>query len=112
MKQKSYARYNNAEIIIIIISLPCIQNRGVLPGGEFLLELCYSDPRDSKLYTEPGADPAGENELIYKLYVGPNGLNGNGGGDYYYCRPYGNAYQAIAVKGETVRRSNGNRETF
>lgn len=63
---------------------------------ELFFEVSYSDPSDSKLYTEPGADPAGD-DLIYKLYVG-GGL-GVGGGDYYYCRPYGNAYQAIAVKG-------------
>ena len=44
-----------------------------------MLELQYSDPRDSKLYTEPGADPEYDG-LIYKLYVG--------GGEYYYCRPY------------------------
>lgn len=48
------------------------------PSSELLLELAYSDPKDSKLYTEPGVDPEGE-DLIYKLYVG---------GEYYYCRPY------------------------
>ena len=36
---------------------------------ELFLEVSYSDPRDSKLYTEPGADPAADG-LIYKLYVG------------------------------------------
>ena len=60
--------------------------------GELLLELDYSDPRDSKLYTEPGADPADNDNLIYKLYVG---------GEYYYCRPYRHNYHRVrAVSGE------------
>ncbi|TRY67147.1 hypothetical protein TCAL_02951 [Tigriopus californicus] len=54
------------------------------PSSELLLELTYSDPKDSKLYTEPGVDPEGE-DLIYKLYVG---------GEYYYCRPYRPNYSA------------------
>ena len=56
-----------------------------------LLELHYSDPRDSKLYTEPGADPlAASNDddadgIVYRLFKpGPDGT----GGEYYYCRPY------------------------
>ena len=66
---------------------------------ELFLEVSYSDPRDSKLYTEPGADPAADG-LIYKLYVG--GQFGGGGEHYYYCRPYGHVYQSIEVKGEAA----------
>ena len=66
---------------------------------ELFLEVSYSDPRDSKLYTEPGADPAADS-LIYKLYVG--GKFGGGGEHYYYCRPYGHVYQSIEVKGEAA----------
>ena len=75
-------------------------------GGLFL-EVSYSDPRDSKLYTEPGADPAADG-LIYKLYVGGkfggDGRDGGAGGGehYYYCRPYGHVYQSVEVKGEAA----------
>ena len=67
--------------------------------GELFLEVSYSDPRDSKLYTEPGVDPAADG-LIYKLYVG--GKFGGGGEHYYYCRPYGHVYQSVEVKGEAA----------
>ena len=76
--------------------------------GELFLEVSYSDPRDSKLYTEPGADPAADG-LIYKLYVGGkfggggrDGGAGGGGEHYYYCRPYGHVYQSVEVKGEAA----------
>ena len=72
---------------------------------ELFLEVSYSDPRDSKLYTEPGADPAADG-LIYKLYVGGKfgggGRGGGGGEHYYYCRPYGHVYQSVEVKGEAA----------
>ncbi len=79
--------------------------------GELLLELHYSDPRDSKVYSQPGGLGAAasnsnkskvdgsnsnlvngeeeEEELIYKLYVG---------GEYYYCRPYRPNYEAVRSK--------------
>ena len=77
-------------------------------GEQLFLEVSYSDPRDSKLYTEPGADPAADG-LIYKLYVGGKFGGGGGGRDgvtggehYYYCRPYGHVYQSVEVKGEAA----------
>ncbi|CAB4063196.1 unnamed protein product [Lepeophtheirus salmonis] len=45
-------------------------------GNDLYLELQYSDPSDSKLYTQPGTDP---DDMVYKLYVGD---------EEYYCRPY------------------------
>ena len=74
---------------------------------ELFLEVSYSDPRDSKLYTEPGADPAADS-LVYKLYVG--GKFGRGGEHYYYCRPYGHVYQSIEVKGEAAPSKSGEAE--
>ena len=77
--------------------------------GELFLEVSYSDPRDSKLYTEPGADPAADG-LIYKLYVGGKfggGRGGGGGEHYYYCRPYGHVYQSVEVKGEAAADKSG-----
>ena len=44
---------------------------------EFLVEVPYTDPKDSKLYTQPGVDPS--DDQIYKVYVGSETL---------YCRPY------------------------
>lgn len=76
---------------------------------ELFLEVSYSDPRDSKLYTEPGADPAADS-LIYKLYVG--GKFGRGGEHYYYCRPYGHVYQSIEVKGEAALSKPGEDEGY
>ena len=67
--------------------------------NELFLELQYADPRDSKLYTEPGADPEGEEELIYKLYVG---------GEYYYCKPYRPNYQQVKVRSGTANSSSTN----
>eukprot|EP00095_Tigriopus_kingsejongensis_P002515 snap_masked-scaffold185_size275389-processed-gene-1.7 protein:Tk02515 transcript:snap_masked-scaffold185_size275389-processed-gene-1.7-mRNA-1 annotation:"PREDICTED: mono" len=61
------------------------QSGNSIQSGEFLLELAYSDPKDSKLYTEPGVDPESD-DLIYKLYVG---------GEYYYCRPYRPNYSVV-----------------
>jgi len=40
-------------------------------------EVPYTDPRDSKLYTQPGVDPF--DSEIYKVYVTNEAL---------YCRPY------------------------
>ena len=45
------------------------------------LDVVYSDPKDSKLYQVPGADPRPEAEdVLYKVYVS--------GREAQYCRPY------------------------
>ncbi len=44
---------------------------------DFVVEVPYTDPKDSKLYTQPGIDPS--DDQIYKVYVGTETL---------YCRPY------------------------
>ena len=78
-------------------------------GEQLFLEVSYSDPRDSKLYTEPGADPAADS-LIYKLYVGGafgSAAAGAGGEHYYYCRPYGHVYQSVEVKGDVAASDSG-----
>jgi hypothetical protein len=51
--------------------------RVVFNTTDVMVETPYTDPRDSKLYTQPGIDPS-DNE-VYKVYVGQEGL---------YCRPY------------------------
>ena len=45
------------------------------------LDVVYSDPKDSKLYQVPGAEPKPESEdVLYKVYVS--------GREAQYCRPY------------------------
>ena len=45
------------------------------------LDVVYSDPKDSKLYQVPGAEPRPESEdMLYKVYVS--------GREAQYCRPY------------------------
>ena len=39
--------------------------------------MIYNEPRDSKLYTQPGIDP--DDSLKYKLYVG---------NESFYCKPF------------------------
>ena len=43
---------------------------------QLFLEVIYNEPRDSKLYTQPGIDP--DDSLKYKLYVG---------NESFYCKP-------------------------
>jgi len=46
------------------------------------LDVVYSDPKDSKLYQVPGAEPRPETEdVIYKVYASPSQ-------EKMYCRPY------------------------
>ena len=47
------------------------------------MDVVYSDPKDSKLYQVPGADPRPETEadVLYKVYV-------SSGREAQYCRPY------------------------
>ena len=45
---------------------------------QLFLEVIYNEPRDSKLYTQPGIDP--DDSLKYKLYVG---------NESFYCKPMG-----------------------
>ena len=45
---------------------------------QLFLEVIYNEPRDSKLYTQPGVDP--DDSLKYKLYVG---------NESFYCKPLG-----------------------
>ena len=46
------------------------------------MDVVYSDPKDSKLYQVPGAEPRPETEdVLYKVYV-------SSGREAQYCRPY------------------------
>ena len=63
---------------------------------QLFLEVIYNEPRDSKLYTQPGIDP--DDSLKYKLYVG---------NESFYCKPlscptnYPN-YEQIQNPGENM----------
>jgi len=86
---------NNVDIF------PVFSNETIitLQSGELFLELAYADPRDSKgIYVEPGWDPSSassgtDDNAIYKLYVDED--------NYYYCRPYRAAYQAVRAGSKT-----------
>lgn len=64
---------------------------------QIFLEVVYNEPKDSKLYTQPGADP--DDGLKYKLYVG---------NEAFYCRPYTSSdvyhyYEQIRKPGKTQK---------
>jgi len=77
--------------LLVLDSSSVHSSSGNNGGKELFLELAYADPKDSKqdIYVEPGWDPnnADEEKNLYKLYVGED--------NYYYCRPYRAAYQAV-----------------
>ena len=58
------------------------------------LEVIYNEPRDSKLYTQPGIDP--DDSLKYKLYVG---------NESFYCKPLGCQNQANPPNYEQIQSS-------
>ena len=62
---------------------------------DFVVEVPYTDPKDSKLYTQPGIDPS--DDQIYKVYVGTETL---------YCRPYQHIKRGSKLMGKkTISRS-------
>ena len=62
---------------------------------DFVVEVPYTDPKDSKLYTQPGIDPS--DDQIYKVYVGTETL---------YCRPYQHIKRGSKLMGKkTISRT-------
>ena len=61
---------------------------------KLFLEVIYNEPRDSKLYTQPGIDP--DDSLKYKLYVG---------NESFYCKPLGCQNQANPPNYEQIQSS-------
>jgi len=63
---------------------------------DFIVEVPYTDPKDSKLYTQPGIDPS--DDQIYKVYVGTETL---------YCRPYQHIKRGSKLMGKKMISRSG-----